>query len=133
MPETKKLEALTEWLAFDLEDGFTDGGGVLHLRLRHLDLLDVGEVYVQFGARTPKSTAVLALDAVAAWDLTLGGKLVEVTIETKMQHLRPLLSVILKPEPMPEGADKETWRPPVKVLAYEIVKAAEDRKNFLKN
>ena len=134
MPEARKpLEALTPWISFDLEDGFADGGGVLKLRLRHIDEFEAGAIFLDANQNYIRSTAIAAMEAVAEWDLSLGGKPIPVTPENTVRYLQGLLAQTLRPEPLPEGADPDAMSPPKKALAYEIVGYARDRKNFLKN
>ncbi len=70
MPEIKRLEPLTDWIAYEFDGTPFLAEQTIRLRLRFLDNIEAAEEYVRSGLRSPRATANLALNVIAAWDLT---------------------------------------------------------------
>lgn len=140
MPEIKRRESLTEWIAYELAETTFVKTPTIRFRLRYLDSLDAADEFMRNGLRRPLAMAGLAMQAVADWDLTENGKPIPVNDETKAKFLRPLLAEILRTpgEEISEAAaeaEAEDDKPesPQLLLAYEIVKDAQNHGLFLKN
>jgi hypothetical protein len=146
MADIRKLEALTDWITYDLMGTPLLSEPQIKVRLRYLDNLEAADEFMQNNMRSPLANAALALRAVAEWNLTEDGKPIPINRETKALYLRPLLGLplaltveeeALRDKKRASDAAGAEWDgPPIpirKVLVYEIVEAAQDLDNFRKN
>lgn len=134
MPEAKKLEALTDWIVYELQPTeFLDTPKV-SFRLRYIDQLDMTDAVSRSHMSPILGAREMAMGAVAEWDLTSGGKPIPVTDEAKAMYLRPILGESLV---VTDDDKKRAEDAGVNVfgltLAVAIARDAQKRSLFLKN
>jgi hypothetical protein len=142
MPEAKGIEALTDWITYELQP--TDliiGEPKIAFRLRFLDKIDVTDAVSRRDWNYIQAVRDMAMTAVAEWDLTApGGKPIPVNDETKQRYLFRLLAepLIATEEQRALAAERSKVagvdiEPTGTSLAAAVARDAQKRSLFLKN
>ena len=134
MSEAKGIEALTGWITYDLQPTEYLAEPCLKVRLRFMDSLEMTDAITRNHMSAVIGARELAMEAVAEWDLTVGGKPIPVTEATKATYLRPLLAEPLAvTEEERKKAEEAGKEPYGMALAFAIARDAQKRTLFLKN
>ena len=121
MSELKKINPESGWMEFKLGPNALLQPPVLRCKLRPSSDLENVDLYSEGVLKPSEGTVHRALAAIVAWDLTEGDKPVPCTAEEKEVRYQPFRLL------MAQVTDGGSF------LGTEILTAAKDIKNFLKN